>query len=594
MSTDLDGGHHHYHRGASHLYSRGLWEGRDARSEAGDSFSGEGGGEDGGFADLKRSLSLASSESYFEIPATPRRASFSSPRQYLLDHGRGKGVGLASGPRGGGGDGGGVETGGSRDGPVSSSPGHQGDNRKEGDGVSRRGGPGRGMSSSSSGVRGGSRRKVLRKEREGELYLMFFNACREMYHRLYHKNCIGGSALLSLNTSLDLSNDFAVGKVRQNPIRAWAEVLQEDEHLQGGEGKKKQSGHKKRTLQLVKDTAQKGLILEEDKEKLLRILDEQQFRLSRFRPCFIFIRPQNCVPSGVGGVLGFGGGGRSSFMESEVLHSSQDHHANHQEAHLLVQEQPHATHRLSRGGGMESFALASDRAGEGETVVIGEDQQLHHRERDVAQNASSAVHGEGGRRAEEPSHYVENDTRASAQQEDVRGGFTHGPKSGEEMNGNRADERRNSHTRGEGQEGAQEEGEQDGSMREQWPLSEDWSSEEGEVDYNEEELNGGVYGERRRRPTSVVRMMDSGRHGKSPPPLPRFFLEEELRAYVQKEKEERMRAESLELIDEKRGERKERTRDSHGGRSKSYTSGTGGYGSSHGSLTGGEMDRFLV
>lgn len=106
------------------------------------------------------------------------------------------------------------------------------------------------MSTSSSGVRGGgSRRKVLRKEREGELYLMFFNACREMYHRLYHKNCIGGSALLSLNTSLDLSNDFAVGKVRQNPIRAWAEVLQEDDHLQG-DGKKKQSGQKKRTLQV--------------------------------------------------------------------------------------------------------------------------------------------------------------------------------------------------------------------------------------------------------------------------------------------------------------------------------------------------------
>lgn len=85
--------------------------------------------------------------------------------------------------------------------------------------------------------------------------------------------------------------------------------------------------------------------------------------------------------------------------------------------------------------------------------------------------------------------------------------------------------------------------------------------------------------------------MDSGRHGKSPPPLPRFFLEEELRAYVQKEKEERMRAESLELIDEKREERKERTRDHHGGRSKC---GAGGYGSSHGSLTGEEMDRFLV
>lgn len=48
--------------------------------------------------------------------------------------------------------------------------------------------------------------------------------------------------------------------------------------------------------QLVKDTASKGLVLEEDKEKLLQILDEQQFRLSRFRPCLILIRPQACLP----------------------------------------------------------------------------------------------------------------------------------------------------------------------------------------------------------------------------------------------------------------------------------------------------------
>ncbi|CDJ56786.1 Na+/H+ antiporter, putative [Eimeria maxima] len=33
-------------------------------------------------------------------------------------------------------------------------------------------------------------------------------------------------------------------------------------------------------IKLVKDTASKGLVLEEDKEKLLQILDEQQFRLS--------------------------------------------------------------------------------------------------------------------------------------------------------------------------------------------------------------------------------------------------------------------------------------------------------------------------
>ena len=46
--------------------------------------------------------------------------------------------------------------------------------------------------------------------------------------------------------------------------------------------------------QLVKDTASKGLVLEEDKEKLLQILEEQQFRLSRFRPCLLLIRPQGC------------------------------------------------------------------------------------------------------------------------------------------------------------------------------------------------------------------------------------------------------------------------------------------------------------
>lgn len=56
-------------------------------------------------------------------------------------------------------------------------------------------------------------------------------------------------------------------------------------------------------LQLVKETASKGLVLEEDKEKLLEILDEQQFRLSRFRPCVLMIKPTNCVfasPSSAG------------------------------------------------------------------------------------------------------------------------------------------------------------------------------------------------------------------------------------------------------------------------------------------------------
>ncbi|PFH37939.1 hypothetical protein BESB_002800 [Besnoitia besnoiti] len=389
MSTDYNAGER------ASVSSGGLdlkWAGRDTRSEGGQSVAHEA----ENLEDLKRSLSLGSSESYFEIPATPRRGSFSSSHQ--------------SGGKA-------VEPAFRRD-----------------------------------AQRAGSRRKVLRKEREGELYLMFFNACREMYHRLYHKNCIGGSALLSLNTSLDLSNDFAVGKVRQNPIRAWAEVLQEDAH--GAADKRSKSGPKKRTLQtltgfeyewsvlqsrlhcmqeqqqgwcglraapfccgrripsafmrsllnsgacqsdleqilafvdvheellekggknmqqlmgeellasynrqilsakrfvlyirdcypdsfrvaickiaatlllnlktkLVKDTAQKGLVLEEDKETLLRILDEQQFRLSRFRPCFIFIRPQNCVPSGMGNVLALGVRGRANSINSSSSSASQ-------------------------------------------------------------------------------------------------------------------------------------------------------------------------------------------------------------------------------------------------------------------------------
>ncbi|CDJ37420.1 Sodium/hydrogen exchanger 1, related [Eimeria tenella] len=59
---------------------------------------------------------------------------------------------------------------------------------------------------------------------------MIFNACREMYLRLYQKECIGGNSLLALNTSLDLANDFALGRVRQNPIRAWANVLKDKDH----------------------------------------------------------------------------------------------------------------------------------------------------------------------------------------------------------------------------------------------------------------------------------------------------------------------------------------------------------------------------
>eukprot|EP00921_Rhytidocystis_pertsovi_P005017 GHVQ01008684.1.p1 GENE.GHVQ01008684.1~~GHVQ01008684.1.p1 ORF type:complete len:934 (-),score=97.85 GHVQ01008684.1:1391-4192(-) len=63
------------------------------------------------------------------------------------------------------------------------------------------------------------KRKIIRKEREGELFIMIFNACRQMYEKLYDTHCIGGSALLSLKYSLDISCDFAIGKLRQDPIK---------------------------------------------------------------------------------------------------------------------------------------------------------------------------------------------------------------------------------------------------------------------------------------------------------------------------------------------------------------------------------------
>eukprot|EP00922_Rhytidocystis_sp_ex-Travisia-forbesii_P064018 GHVS01095197.1.p1 GENE.GHVS01095197.1~~GHVS01095197.1.p1 ORF type:complete len:1064 (-),score=89.63 GHVS01095197.1:186-3377(-) len=72
-----------------------------------------------------------------------------------------------------------------------------------------------------------NKHKVIRKEREGELYIMIFNACRQMYKKLYETHCIEGGSLLSLSTSLDISSDFAIGKLRQNPIRAWKDVLEE-------------------------------------------------------------------------------------------------------------------------------------------------------------------------------------------------------------------------------------------------------------------------------------------------------------------------------------------------------------------------------
>ena len=64
-----------------------------------------------------------------------------------------------------------------------------------------------------------ARVKILRKEREGELYIMVFNAIRQMYRRLYEQRFIGGAAMLSLGNVLDLSIDFAIGKLKKNPIK---------------------------------------------------------------------------------------------------------------------------------------------------------------------------------------------------------------------------------------------------------------------------------------------------------------------------------------------------------------------------------------
>lgn len=70
--------------------------------------------------------------------------------------------------------------------------------------------------------------RVLRKEREGELYIMAFNAIRQMYQRLYEQHFIGGAAMLSLNATLDLATDFAIGQLRRNPIKAWRDVLEKN------------------------------------------------------------------------------------------------------------------------------------------------------------------------------------------------------------------------------------------------------------------------------------------------------------------------------------------------------------------------------
>eukprot|EP00922_Rhytidocystis_sp_ex-Travisia-forbesii_P064019 GHVS01095198.1.p1 GENE.GHVS01095198.1~~GHVS01095198.1.p1 ORF type:complete len:1055 (-),score=96.02 GHVS01095198.1:1363-4527(-) len=87
--------------------------------------------------------------------------------------------------------------------------------------------PKHGSINSEQCIEPGNKHKVIRKEREGELYIMLFNACRQMYKKLYETHCIGGGSLLSLYTSLDIASDFAIGQLRQNPIKAWKDVLEE-------------------------------------------------------------------------------------------------------------------------------------------------------------------------------------------------------------------------------------------------------------------------------------------------------------------------------------------------------------------------------
>ncbi|CDU20391.1 sodium/hydrogen exchanger protein [Plasmodium yoelii] len=69
------------------------------------------------------------------------------------------------------------------------------------------------------------RKQIIRKEREGELYIMIFNTCKELYKKLYVNGFISGECLLTLNSILDLSADFALKKVKMNPIRAWADAF---------------------------------------------------------------------------------------------------------------------------------------------------------------------------------------------------------------------------------------------------------------------------------------------------------------------------------------------------------------------------------
>ncbi|GBE60783.1 Na+ H+ exchanger [Babesia ovata] len=71
-------------------------------------------------------------------------------------------------------------------------------------------------------------RRVLRKEREGELYIMIFNAFSDMYNKLYQSELIDGGSLLLLQNALDKSRDFALKKMKKRAIAPWQAALASD------------------------------------------------------------------------------------------------------------------------------------------------------------------------------------------------------------------------------------------------------------------------------------------------------------------------------------------------------------------------------
>ncbi|XP_053993109.1 uncharacterized protein LOC128884079 isoform X3 [Hylaeus volcanicus] len=79
--------------------------------------------------------------------------------------------------------------------------------------------------------------RMLRREREGELYIMAFNAIGAMYKQLYDQHLINGAVLRILKSVLDSAVDFSVGKLRRSPILAWREACSEagNHHLSSGE-----------------------------------------------------------------------------------------------------------------------------------------------------------------------------------------------------------------------------------------------------------------------------------------------------------------------------------------------------------------------